>query len=222
VELATVLWPVAVLFVVGVALTIWGLVRTGREDATPLQDQLAAEERAGPTPQVNLTIGGFAFLFIFLCAAIGGGLWALDIGLKSLELARASTGWPTTPGQIVSSRVIEHRQTNEDGDPHTSYWVQVRYAYMVNGISYSSERVNLGVGGGGDSPAGAQRVVSRYPAGSRATVYYDPQNPQEALLEPGEGMAVWLPLWMAGGALLAAVGLAVFLVRALLRRMERG
>jgi hypothetical protein len=55
----------------------------------------------------------------------------------------------------------------------------------VNGHRYRSDRLRASDGfySVGMLPGSAQAVVNRYPAGAPVTVYYNPDNPQESLLE---------------------------------------
>lgn len=44
-----------------------------------------------------------------------------------------------------------------------------------------------------------ETTLARYPQGSSVTVYYDPNNPKDAILEAGNrtiSKAMWLMLWI--------------------------
>jgi hypothetical protein len=59
---------------------------------------------------------------------------------------------------------------------------------------------------GGDS---AWRIAKRYPVGTAVTVYYSPENPLLATLEPGIAREAW---WLPGaGAAFLLFGLAVII-----------
>jgi hypothetical protein len=55
----------------------------------------------------------------------------------------------------------------------------VRFLYEVDGRKYESDRVSTG------SSSASVRDVPNYPMGARVTVYYDPADPELAVLEPG-------------------------------------
>jgi hypothetical protein len=95
---------------------------------------------------------------------------------KAYRQTEKSKGWRSVTGQILSSEVRE-RRSSEGGT--TSYPV-VTYQYNVGLTSYQSDKVSPGMGWGG---VDVDKVMARYPAGSTVTVYYDPQNPSDALLE---------------------------------------
>lgn len=94
--------------------------------------------------------------------------------------------WPSTMGSVVMS-TIERRSSN-DGD--TDYPV-VQYSYQVNGQAYQSTKRAPGPEVGG---TGARGVVARYPAGAQVMVFYNPQNPSDAVLER-KAPALWL-MWL--------------------------
>lgn len=66
----------------------------------------------------------------------------------------------------------------------------VMYQYRVNGTDYQSRKISPGMEWGG---SGAPAVVARYPTGSQVSVYYNPDNPTEALLErKAPSVMIWL------------------------------
>jgi hypothetical protein len=98
-----------------------------------------------------------------------------------------SPGWPTTEGTIVSNRMVgfniklyDETFYTDDGTDYTNYEVYLRYQYVVNGSSYSSTAVNAI-----DALYYPASLASRYPVGNDVIVYYNPQDPGEAVLEPG-------------------------------------
>lgn len=93
------------------------------------------------------------------------------------KVSKAST-WPSTLGTVTESRI--QMRSNSDGG-RTSYPL-VRYAYQIVGRAYESQKVMPGMDVGG---SGAHRVVARYPVGAQVMVYYNPENPSDALLERG-------------------------------------
>jgi hypothetical protein len=53
----------------------------------------------------------------------------------------------------------------------------------------------------------AEAVLARYPQGSVVRVYYNPERPQEACLEPGEHWTAWAAKALT--LLIAATGLVL-------------
>ena len=99
----------------------------------------------------------------------------------------AVSQWPSTMGTVLAS-TIEWRSSSEGGS--TAYPV-VQYSYQVNGQAYQSYKLAPGPEVGG---TGAKKVVARYPAGAQVMVFYDPQNPSDAVLER-KAPAQWL-MWL--------------------------
>jgi len=94
--------------------------------------------------------------------------------------------WPSTMGTVMMSRV----ESRSSSDGYTDYPV-VQYSYQVGGQAYQSYKLAPGPEVGG---TGAGKVVARYPAGAQVMVFYNPQNPSEAVLET-KAPAQWL-MWL--------------------------
>ena len=94
--------------------------------------------------------------------------------------------WPATMGNVIMSTV--ERRSSEDG--YTDYPV-IQYSYQVGGQAYQGYKLAPGPQVGG---TGARKVVAKYPAGAQVMVFYDPQNPSDAVLER-KAPAHWL-MWL--------------------------
>jgi len=116
------------------------------------------------------------FLIIFPFAA-----WK---AWKNIQMAKASTAWPTTTGKIVAAesvKVMFRRQP------------RVTYSYSVNGAPHTSQRISFA---GGYRPKETDAILGRYPVGSEIPVAYAPDNPAEATLERGSNKQVTAQLRM--------------------------
>jgi hypothetical protein len=103
---------------------------------------------------------------------------------QNVQMAKASTGWPTTTGKVTASqtaKVMFRRQP------------RVTYAYSVNGTPFSSQRISFA---GGYRSKETDEIMSRYPVGSEVTVAYAPDKPAEATLETGANKQVTAQLRM--------------------------
>jgi uncharacterized protein DUF3592 len=124
------------------------------------------------------------------------GLLILIVGSVLIRVPQsiASIYWPTTEGIIISSHVTE-----ECCNSYTEGWYpQISYRYSVNQQEYTSNRIELvyvAIQWGGS----IQSIVEKYPVGQKVSVYFNPNNPAEAVLEPGLGTAVLL-VWMVFAA----------------------
>jgi len=110
------------------------------------------------------------FLIIFPFA-----LWK---AWKNIQMAQASTGWPTVTGTITSSertKVLFRTQP------------RVTYSYSVNGTPFAGQRISFA---GGYPSKETDTILSRYPVGKEVTVAHAPDNPAEAALETGSNRQV--------------------------------
>ena len=107
-------------------------------------------------------------------------MFVLGILFSDIPTMIVSPGWPTTDGTIISRRIVGQRFKQYDDTFYTNFDVYIRYQYSVSGISYSSLSVNAI-----DTPFYPSSIANRYPAGKDVIVYYNPNDPSEAVLEPG-------------------------------------
>jgi hypothetical protein len=129
---------------------------------------------------VKLTLSGClnALFFLAVFGLIGAGLsyWGWTI----LQNARASASWPTAEG-VISSSEVSHSTDAEGGD---SYSPEVDYQYTVDGLPFSDSTIKFGENSY-DRRRTAEEIAATYPVGRPVTVYYDPEEPDNAVLEPG-------------------------------------
>ena len=137
---------------------------------------------------------------IFLSAA---GLAALWGGFELRDRAQRMTAWPSVRGRVTGSTLVPDDTPMEDGS--TAYYPQISYEYVVGGHEYRGQRRSLvNVGGSGLNRGMGERVLARYPVGSEVVVFYDPQDPKEAILERPDPVAGPTFLFALGAALLVA------------------
>jgi hypothetical protein len=92
---------------------------------------------------------------------------------KNVQLAKTSTGWPTTTGKITAAETIKVMFRRQP---------RVTYSYSVNGRPFASQRISFA---GGYKPKETDAILMRYPVGKDVPVSYAPENPTEATLETG-------------------------------------
>jgi hypothetical protein len=151
--------------------------------------------------------------FVLLIPAVFVALGAV-FALKSVSLlrrGRVCAQWPVASGKILEAhtevKLVENRDDRRHGDD-AFFGANVKYAYQVGGRDYRSTRLYVGrpVLGG---PKMAQDILARYPPGALVSVFYNPANPAEAMLEPLNSANAKL-------ALLVAIGFGGFGLLALL------
>lgn len=140
-------------------------------------------------PAVVLVVAGVFGL-------VGGGF--LFLAMRTLSAARASGLWPSTPGKVTSSQLMVG-----GGRSKRWYKAQVVYLFSVNGRDYTSERVFFGDSRSNRSGK-QQAVVDRYREGAEVEVFYNPQQPEQAVLERKTGATNTLYLILGTGLLILA------------------
>ena len=129
-----------------------------------------------------ITIGVIGFVFLVLNVIFLGIIFFMR-----RQMAAVSQ-WPSTMGTVHAS-YLERRSSSSDSGS-TNYPV-VQYSYQVSGQAYQGTKLAPGPEVGG---TGAGKVVARYPAGAQVMVFYNPQNPSDAVLET-KAPAQWL-MWL--------------------------
>ncbi len=136
---------------------------------------------------------------VFIVVGVGVAI----LGNGVLKNAKQSTDWPAVEGKVISSEV-ERNQKRSNGKSSTTYHAEVLYDYVVEGTTYSGNKVVFGQGGS-SNPASARSIVNRYPRAKIVSVFYNPDTPDVSVLEPG---ATWQSYIMLGlGILFAGIGL---------------
>jgi len=143
---------------------------------------------------------------IFLAVGIALAAW----GFINLSTAMESRSWPTADGKITSSTVVKKVESYTDSNrrrkTRTLYEAQVRYDYNVGGRSLIGGRITM-ADSSSSSETRAKKISKRYPPGSVCTVYYNPDKPEQAVLEAGITFGT---LMIPGiGVLFALCGLAI-------------
>ncbi|HEX8823743.1 MAG TPA: DUF3592 domain-containing protein [Archangium sp.] len=150
------------------------------------------------------------------------GLVVIGWGLRRMSQASRTRKWPTTQGSILSSTTVsriappvprpgEDEEETAARPPQTLYRPEVTYTYKVGqrsftGTALGSDEVEI------SSERQARDHAARYVPGSPVTVYYDPEDPQRALLEPGIQATSWV-LPTVGVVFLIVTGALSFFIR---------
>lgn len=123
---------------------------------------------------VTLFIVGIVFIF---------GSWMVhtNFSVPMVKEAKASETWPTTTGMITYSDI---QQSESDGT--TMYAAKINYDFTVDKKSYSGDRITLSSGNSSTSSIReVKKELQTYPLGANVKVYYDPELPNNAVLQPG-------------------------------------
>jgi Protein of unknown function (DUF3592) len=131
------------------------------------------------------------------------GVVAILSAARSMRQAGRSENWPGVQGRIIESRVDKRTEVDYDSPAdRTNFIPVVRYTYSLQGKEYTGERVAFGVKNTNRNPAA--EVVNRYPLDKLVMVYYNPEKPEEAVLERASGSG-WLQIGIGVVLILAGI-----------------
>ena len=204
-------WGAPVLGLVGVAL-LWIGWRNWPAGAT-----VSSMPRAAAFGAIGVAALGVApflmpgWVFMALFALLIPGAIA-GIALYKMQEVRRASYWPSAQGRIVRSgmRAVRHRHAGEATTVGNT--PDVEYAFSVGGVEYRGHRISIG-----EIPAGspqAEATVDRYRVGRTGPVFYNPEDPKEAVLErdpPAPAMVVY---GIAAGVMLVGLAVVVTFTRA--------
>ena len=112
----------------------------------------------------------------------GIGFLLLRQAVTARRMGKLAQKWPTTTATILDSSIDEEPGRNAMGSVNVDFRVNTLYEYTANGKVYQGSRVSFG------KPVfdyvTASNVNEQFAAGKQVPVWYDPENPQEAVLAP--------------------------------------
>ena len=147
-------------------------------------------------------------LVLGLLSAISFGF--IGWGVFSILKANETKSWPLVKGIVITSKIESEFRSSGTGRRRRSrkvYLPRVYYQYGVNKTTYTSEQISVGEYVKLNE-LDASEFIRSYPKGSNVDVYYNPRNPQDALLLPGEtsddlsiyvGILLLVMSWGVGG-----------------------
>jgi len=119
-------------------------------------------------------------------------------GLMIIRKARKTLGWPSVEGAIKESSPASN---SDDLMPN------IRFHYQVDDQSYTCT-LEL-PGSVSPSQELTRRYLEKYPQGKKVRVFYDPQHPERATLEPGIG-SDWMVFALGLMATVFSIGALFF------------
>ena len=139
---------------------------------------------------LNVWLIGVGFFLLIFFGFFSGFIRALQ-----------SRHWPQVQGRVTESKVVEHSRTDDSPSrrPTVTYEPSVRYSYTVDGKALESRQIAIGVLQ--TSEADAARIIARYRAGSKVTVYHHAKLHYLAVLEPGRWLLPLMVTLISGSVL---------------------
>lgn len=141
------------------------------------------------------------FWIVFLFA----GLFGMVAGASQFFTGVRSSKWPATNGRIIASDVLVKERSNRDT---TYYQPQVTYTYSVAGQNYRSSQISAGDYESSDIRR-ARKITDKYPREMAVTVFYNPHDAANAVLEPGLSLSTIL-IFVVGAVFFVAAILGLF------------
>jgi hypothetical protein len=115
-------------------------------------------------------------VIIFILGLIMG-----PFGMFQLRKALKAQKWPSVTGVIAESRLISKRMGRKFRGGSVFVPV-IKYDYEADGRSYRGSKIYF-MQGYSNIYRNGQKYIDRYPEGCSVKVYYNPKDPQTAVLE---------------------------------------
>lgn len=113
-------------------------------------------------------------MLIIILASLAG-LFLTYFATNNAIDAHSTKSWPTAEGTIIVSEVTRSSR----------YVPHIVYTYTIDTLDYSSEKIGLTNYAQYKRESDAKVEANKYPVNSKVTVYYNPNNAEEAILKPG-------------------------------------
>lgn len=181
---------------------------------------LVVQAIAGKVLYASNGVPLFAFVLPLVALLVAG--LSVVVFVNGRRRAKASAQWPTAPGTITTSAIVEEKiEDKRAGDDDTTgfkqrqqrftlrYRVDLRFAYKVGERDYIGTTWAWGWIPFYGRHELAEKVTGQYSKGQKVTVYYDPAQPNIAVLEPASRQGSLAPLvfgtiFAVGGAVVLA------------------
>ncbi len=131
------------------------------------------------------------FLFVWSLGFGGGGLLFLWLTvIQPMLQSKAAADWSQTQCTILKSKVEAH--SGDEGQ--TTYHPKLRFEYVVDQVTHESDRYSFdNMNGSADY---ANQVVKDHRVGSLHDCFYDPEEPDEAVLvRELQQTSIWMTLF---------------------------
>ncbi|MBF0455398.1 MAG: DUF3592 domain-containing protein [Magnetococcales bacterium] len=118
-----------------------------------------------------------------------------------------TSDWPSVKGNIILSQLVKKKPLflNIGGVYHT----EIHFLYRVDGKPYVGTRIQYGIGVNSFLfEQFAQKVVERYPKDKMVTVFYNPVNPSDEIVERSPALGFTL-VWITSAVLFFGLAIVI-------------
>ena len=152
-----------------------------------------------------------AFVLLFL------GLFLLVFAGLDARQGYDTLSWPMTNGTVVRSAIKQDLHFDRYRWLGKKYYPDIQYNYSVNGRQYSSNKISVSDWFITRNLNEVEKITATYSLSDNISVYYDSNNPDQALLETGiPERVIWA---LVGGGV--TVILAIVLLVAIFKNNQR-
>jgi len=149
---------------------------------------------------------------ILLVAMVLFGAFFIYKGFHAILRQQQTMSFKPTTGIMVSSSIGQNSTgRNAAGQPagpeQVAYYPIVVFSYSVDGQRYTGRHYNE-ADMYGLSQNDVESIVNQYPAGKVCTIYYNPANPADSILQRDLGAAPYI--FILVGILIIVAGLFIF------------
>lgn len=143
------------------------------------------------------------------------GLLGLAFQLRLWRRAAASRAWPAVEGRLIDARAsvlgVGGHQSDTARDASPQHSLVVEYTCEVAGRTYTGDTYSHGTAPTGTHAWIEAEAARRFPRNSRVQVYYDPDDPSDAVLSRDDveglpGLALLCAAMLLGGCWLLWIG----------------
>ena len=149
-----------------------------REKVDP-KNQSTLEESANSIPTGSPPGIAVAIAWLFTIAWCTGSVFLTFVIGDGLVSDLQTNDWEPVDGVVTDSYVSE----SSGGEGGTTYCLHVNYEYTVDGMTFQGDKVSYSLENNCNS--WSENADEEYAEGEEITVYYDPSNPSDSVLEPG-------------------------------------
>ena len=172
--------------------------------ATKTTKPISEKRNANPTGCLVI------FGLIFLLAGLGSFYAAV---LRPISQVNAAKSWTPITATITSSQIAS--SSDSDG---TTYRVAIEYSFPFNGRAYFGNQYSFAPGSSSNYSS-KQAIVAGLPVGAQTTIYANPANPHESVINRGATSDLWLGMFTL---IFVVAGLGIILLGLFSGRNAKG
>jgi len=178
---------------------------------------------------MNIIIKTFQYIRKFIVILFfTAGIVILVYGILNVRYASRYKQWPITHGFIIDNAAAPPELMPGDKTSKKNFYaVNIVYEYFVHDMTYYSTNISS-FGYDLFKPSKAyysgtvekiKDVLDKYAIGDGVPVYYNPENPQDTVIDPEIKTPVFLPLVL--GALLILISLHLYFFTSFYRKKKQ-